>query len=481
MVRVYLDWNIFSYLRHFGDTKEPYISLNRHLTNHKSSILIPYTSAHLTDLIPSYKGSKKGKEETKHDLNYLAEITDHNCILYDYKEKKTYSDRYDLHEYFEQLLESDQFQFGNVEGLFSSFDAPELAGFSKSLIDLFKVIPAGIDMTDYDTVMSENSPFYSMMANTIKSGSFYDVFNDTINMIDEYNNNHKAYRGIRNASLEHLKLNFDYSTSEDPIEDISKHLKSSGFKKTFKEFSDTTLKNYFGDKEPSRFDIFTNHYLLLDFLGFYKDQRFKNLLQDAFHAYYGAHCEFFVTDDRNTYQKAKVIYDQFNIETVVCTSEEFNSKFFGKVILNTNNDAPITEILSEIINTGFVISKKHDSHFNPIDIYRIDHYVLNSFNRLQITHNIDGSFTLYLYKKNQNYSQFYFWKEIEFIVNSIVGQFGPDLEMRTTIDLASEKTEIRKNEWTGRTWENGNTKISVVWDTQLGIMLTFDINPSLRK
>ena len=106
MVRVYLDWNIFSYLRNFGESKEPYISLNHHITSN-SVILIPYSSAHLTDLIPSFKSSEKGKIQTELDLNFLAKITDHNCILHDYKEQRTYCDRYDLNEYFEQLVESD--------------------------------------------------------------------------------------------------------------------------------------------------------------------------------------------------------------------------------------------------------------------------------------------------------------------------------------------------------------------------------------
>lgn len=156
-------------------------------------------------------------------------------------------------------------------------------------------------------------------------------------MLDEYNN-HKAYRGIRNAGLEELKLHFDYSTSDDPIEKISEHLQSSTFKQSFKEFTEAGLKNYFGDKEPSRFDVFITSYIFVDFLGYYKDQRFKNLTQDSFHAYYGAYCDFFVTDDRNMYHKAKVIYNYFNIDTIVCTSNEFNSKFFGKVIFNLIND-----------------------------------------------------------------------------------------------------------------------------------------------
>jgi hypothetical protein len=481
MVRVYLDWNIFSYLRHFSEIREPYISLNRYLNNHKGSILIPYTSAHLTDLITSYKSSEKGRIETMNDLDYLAKITNHNCIIYDYNKKKTYCDKYDLYDYFEDLLESDQIQYSSVEQLFSSFDTPGLSGVLNSFVELLKVIPTGINTLSLYNDRKSAEPLYNMMKNTLTGGSFYDVLSDTINLVQEYNNNHKAYRGIRNASLEELKLNFDYSTSEDPIAEISKHLKSSGFKKTFQELSETLISNYFGNKDPSRFDLFSNKYILLDFLGYYKDQQLKNLLQDAFHAYYGAHCDFFVTDDRNTLNKAKVIYDHFNIETVVCTSQEFNSKFFGKVILNPISEAPIIEVLPQIINTAFVVSKKYDDHFNPVDVYRIDHYVLNFFDRLQITYEPDGSYSIYLYKRNQTYSRFYFWPEVESVVNSIVKQFGTDIRMRRLMDMSKEKTEIREDNWPGRNWVYGNTEVAIVWDKEFGIMLTLWMDTSNKN
>ena len=475
MIRVYLDWNIFSYLRHFGSVKEPFITLNKNLSNYKEGILIPYTAAHLSDLIPSYKSSERGKTETKADLDYLAELSDHHCIIYDYKEQRTYCDNYDLYDYFEQLLESSEFQFNSIEELLLLGDYPELKELSQTFVDVLKSMPMGIDFSTFPNYQGMNPQFLDIFSNTLTGGSFYDVFSDTIKMINEYNNNHKVYRGVRNATLDELKLNYDYSNSKEPIDDISKHLQSSAFNKTFKEFSETNLKSYHRDKEPSRFDIFINDYILLDYLGFYKDQKFKNLIQDSFHAYYGAHCDFFVTDDRNTYHKAKVIYKLFNIDTIVCTSEEFNTKFFGKVILNPNNDSPLSEIIAQTIKTGFVISKKHDRDFNPVDVFKIDNYILNFFNRLQLTHNADSSTSIYLYKKTQNYSQFYFWIEVETIVNKIVKQFGVDVNMRHEFNFSVDKAEIRDNKWKGRHWAFGKVNSSIEWDKEFGIMLVLHI------
>src|SRR5688572_18615186 len=101
MIRVYLDWNIFSYLKRYKNSEEPYKSLNYHLSKNLGRILVPYSSAHLTDLIASYNKSEKGKEETELDLQYLRELSENKCILYDYKDQKTYPSVVDVKEYFE--------------------------------------------------------------------------------------------------------------------------------------------------------------------------------------------------------------------------------------------------------------------------------------------------------------------------------------------------------------------------------------------
>lgn len=100
------------------------------------------------------------------------------------------------------------------------------------------------------------------------------------------------------------------------------------------------------------------------------------------------------------------------------------------------------------INTAFVAAKKYDDNFNPVDVYRLDYFVLDYFNRLQVTHNINGGYSVFLYKKTQNYSCFYFWNEIETIANRIVEQFGPDKNLKAKINLQEERRDMREQvEW----------------------------------
>ncbi|MBN8836331.1 MAG: hypothetical protein J0I09_03675 [Sphingobacteriia bacterium] len=476
MVRVYLDWNIFSYLKNLKTSNEPYITLNQNLSKHKEDLLVPYTSAHLTDLITSYKQSEKGKQKTLEDLQYLEELTNNLCIIYDYKEQKTYPDRYSIKDYFEQLLDSDTLMTGNFENLFSSLKVTEFDGLTNSFFDLLKTLPADIDTTIFQNINSKYQSFKDAFQQTATNSSYYNLLNDTFKLLSQYNSNPKTYRNIRNVSLDELKLSHDYTQSENPIDDISKNLENSAFKKSFQEFASENLKNYFKDKEPSRFDSFTNHYIILDFLGYYRDSHFKNLLQDAFHAYYGAHCDFFVTDDDNTYHKAKVIYDHFNIKTVVCKSQEFNSQLYEKIVLNSSSEKPLIKVISEILNSSFVITNQHDDEFNPVDIYKIDHYVLEYFNRLQVTHNADHSACIFLYKNSKNYSSFYFFKEIETLTNKIVRQFGVDHYNRFEYKTETENDELMKDEWKGRTWLIQNTLVRLrMCDAPFGLTLTINL------
>ena len=476
MIRLYLDWNVFSYLNNLREAKEPYISLNRILTNNKDRILIPYSSAHLTDLIPAYKKSEASKEKTETNLSYLAELTNHRCIIYDANKKTTYPDKHDINQYFPQLLDSDQMLSGDsFESLFSSIEDPEMQAMIKPFFDILKNLP--VNISELIPAQSVEFPTLNNHFGAMFSGnSFYDLLNNTYKMMSDYNADPTKYRSIRNMSLDELKLSHDYTQAENPIEAISKNMELSAFKKSFKEFADQNLKNYFKDKEPSRFDIFTNYYMQLDFLGYYRDRVFKNMLQDSFHAYYGAHCDFFVTDDDNTYHKAKVIYDYFNIETVVCKTNEFIGKFFGKVILNSKMERSLLEVISDILSNSFVLPNQYDEKFNPVNIYKPDHYILNYFNRLQLTDNIDGTKDLYLYKNSKNYSDFYFFKEVESTTNNLFKEFGPSLNSRTTYIPETETRELAENNWAGRIWKLDNATLELqMMENPFGLTLSIHL------
>ncbi len=93
-------------------------------------------------------------------------------------------------------------------------------------------------------------------------------------------------------------------------------------------------KDYFekGKNAPIWFDDITSAYINLDMHGFHSDEikvtgkkkkTFKNTTQDSFHTAFATTCDFYITNDKKNYQKAKAIYKEKNIFTHVLKPDEF--------------------------------------------------------------------------------------------------------------------------------------------------------------
>ena len=347
MIRVYLDWNIFSYLRHFKDDKEPFKTLNRNLIQHSDKLLIPYSASHLIDLKVSTK-TPKGLKELENDLDYLQSLTKGHCVVYDFTKQSTYPDKINVREYYELINKNEELKFDSFEDLLRSDFTPEIDKLNNQLLKLYRTMPSNI-RSEY---LEELPKKYHQFKDWFLGESMLDVLDGAVKLMNSYQSDPKAYRSLRNASIDDLRMTFDYSTEDDPIKRISENLERSQIKKSFIEFANEMTKNQFKDKEPRKFDYFTNYYIYLDFFGFYRDKVFNNLVQDSHHAYYGAHCDFFITEDDNTYQKAKVLYEHFNISTRVCKSHEFNSEIYNQFVLQENSNDSLFEVIDDEINSS---------------------------------------------------------------------------------------------------------------------------------
>lgn len=65
-------------------------------------------------------------------------------------------------------------------------------------------------------------------------------------------------------------------------------------------------------------------YELLDFMGYWKDRETPTSnyarLWDASYAYYASFCDYFISDDKRNRNKAKVIYNIYDVKTQVVLS-----------------------------------------------------------------------------------------------------------------------------------------------------------------
>lgn len=118
-------------------------------------------------------------------------------------------------------------------------------------------------------------------------------------------------------SLDPLYLNnFDASNI---IAEIDKKLKLVGHDFTFHKFIDLSIEQSKGLYNSYNKTVIA--FELLDLFGFYKDKFTEKSnyarLWDAIHTYYASYCDYFITNDKNTRQKASVIYNLNNTQTKV--------------------------------------------------------------------------------------------------------------------------------------------------------------------
>jgi len=77
---------------------------------------------------------------------------------------------------------------------------------------------------------------------------------------------------------------------------------------------------------PSKFGAL---FEIIDMLGYWKDKEGKNFSRawDFMHAFYASICDFFISDDKRTRNKTKVLYYEYKIKTKVLSSDEFLNSF----------------------------------------------------------------------------------------------------------------------------------------------------------
>jgi hypothetical protein len=104
--------------------------------------------------------------------------------------------------------------------------------------------------------------------------------------------------------------------------------------------------------------------------------------------------------------------------------------------------------------------KSVDDEFNPVTVYKIQHPLVDFFNRMQTSFYRENT-SLFFYKKKDTYSSFMFWSEIKNIVDKIVLDFGIDDNLRGEFNHETERNEIKDKKWKGRIW-NRKSIITVI-------------------
>ncbi|MCO6163029.1 hypothetical protein [Flavobacterium sp. NRK F7] len=158
------------------------------------------------------------------------------------------------------------------------------------------------------------SPFNVIQ--TITEVSFtQDLMKNMVNLITEEQK--KEVRKVLN--IDSSKINI-YSPLE-VIDQLTKKLSQFGQEYTFLDMIQIGISNHKDGYTLGRSNMIAAIFELLDMLGYWKDKATAKSnyarFWDSSHTFYASFCDYFISNDKRTVNKAKVVYDLYNIDTKI--------------------------------------------------------------------------------------------------------------------------------------------------------------------
>ena len=388
MIRVYLDWNVFSRL---GSRDETHQKLTDILSN-ETKFLIPYSEAHLMDVYRRYK--KVGLDGIDGHLNKLQQYSKSLFITNTIKDKLEFQHlltKEAMQQYIDAYAEHEDFNF-DFDELMKPFES-----LLKPLMDFQIENPVGISKKgDDDSTSKERISKYPKTAKDVhkllgdgETTSFRQIMENLLKMSSTILHDN-SYNEMRDNFQKDLKVNTDSLRKKrfDPIEILDKNAQ----KLKMENFMDLHKTLLIGNDNKSLFYRIIALCRHLDFNGFFSDSitpkhHLDNVETDFNHIAYSSTCDFFITLDNNTREKAILAFDLLKINVNVLSREEFVDFF-------ENNPATIENERHLLDYLFWVASNEPTIVQNEFECHYVHSYVLDYFNLILVPVGNQEHFTL---------------------------------------------------------------------------------------
>ncbi len=308
---VYFDLNIFDRIEKKASLPKPdeelYTELEDLVLNKK--ITVPYSNAHLNDLS---RGYKKNPKYVKGHLDYIEKLSNNLCICQYWNRKEATWHYRNIHEFFESLLSEFDVMSGSFVDLmeFDDLDVPNPT-------KLLKYIP----LPDNWNQLYKVDPIFEIMFPRSKTEQnklalTEDIFDFQKRLKSDYGL-YKKFRAYLIKSSNVLRDNGKfYKSLGINLREKPKHL---DFIDLLDEYTPNT-KTSENKKYSKIMDVFYKH----DLKGYKSDGKYSNMIDDSLHTFYGAHCDFFITNDDKCKYKAEKTYERLKINTRVIDASQID-------------------------------------------------------------------------------------------------------------------------------------------------------------
>ena len=319
MIFVYLDWNIFDKIEKASqlETEERLIYSQIENLILENKIIVPYSNAHINDLV---RGYIKNPDFIPQHLTTLRRLTNNLCIVQYWGQKQILWHNRDVDEFFYSAID-------DVETSFTSFTdllKVDETGLMESTYNFMKRIPVP---NNFKEIYKVNPIFSAIYPRTKIEMTMFalceDIFDFSHNAKKDYNL-YKSLRSFVNQSRAKLKK------QDKMFKELDKSMSGVPTHLVFDEMWEKQAAKSKTSDNPACQRV-TNTYFRIDFKGYKSDERFSNMIDDALHVFYGAHCDYFLTLDDKCHYKASETYHHLGIMTEALKPIDFLNRIRDKI------------------------------------------------------------------------------------------------------------------------------------------------------
>ncbi len=487
MIRVYFDWCILTELKKGENALPEFQNIISILRKNRNDITVPYSFAHISDLIRGYKKSDKGKKFTDIDLEYLSQVTRNHCLFMDTNSQKVLPGIHDPGKYFEELLSTDKIweDLQKMDWFGNDCDTEEFQLVLTSLKDASNSIPLVIEEKNIEEWLDKFPLLRKVFKNTLIENSNLNLLMDMIYFIFQASNHSKLYNQCRAAVRNLLEFEKGKSLQTDLFPYVNSKLENPLVNVTFFDLLNLAIP---GSMDDSQFDFpmrYRTAYILLDLIGYSfdrKETKLNNMFEDINHTFFGGYCDIFVTNDKDAYRKANALYEYFGLTSRVCLPSDFPQVFAelnGSGDFNEGGDKKqLTDQIVRSFKKGIIVEEKFDES-EIIQLYKLEELFLSYFDRMQC-HKLENQIYLLYYKKRSLNTSLVFWSELDEIFKKLQLLFKSDLNHPNGLTDA-EKYQIKNLSWQGLRISVENAVLCLNYNSEFGLSITILISQKSNK
>lgn len=441
MLKVYFDTNIFSAIAKQSTS----VVISNLVSRADKDILFFYSQAHLDDLSNDITDNKFT------ELDTISNFVKDNYLYEDFLKKSVALKYVSPRQAYETLK-------GNT----NSKDTPfkELFDLAKYSGDLDKNAEIDLGPEVEKHLLDNDNPHHRLIYNAVgiyKRKYKMDEWLSIIeSMMERFSSDPDLIKFLRRESISKLKVEkLKLKIGEIKFDE---NLRNSLLGKDFEQLVNEQFE-VMPDSYNTAFNRITTGFNLLNFFGFdyekNKKVKYTNTINDGQHCYFAGNCDILVSNDVGLINKSKFIYSYYNIDTKVLNPEEFVQFISDMPSYSYQSEFALDSLLEFDRRNGIVLSPRAAklNRDQVSEVRLISNPYWYYFNRLSEAETMDSKFLGFvLHSEYSRLSNFYIYKEIDYIIKNLNNLFNSDQSLFDNGDM----NQINAEAWEGRNWRGDN-------------------------